>query len=238
MKTERGAIFSHGDTGSKAIYGPHEGFFLILLLISWITTRHHITVNVLCWLYTCSSGYASLHLVIQRLGNHSEVKHYYPPPSLKSIMFQSVFEKEFLHQVSMIPYINFVRTVYEINIYLARLTIVLFFPSFQICNSSFKRLRGNGWLSRQRRCNSLCTVASLGYARNLWSWVRSPVRPYYMSRFFIDIPVLVGFTKVVNVEHQHQCWLTSHIKLTCRVVANVLLKSPLIPTHSLINESC
>ncbi|XP_046580963.1 NPC intracellular cholesterol transporter 1-like isoform X2 [Haliotis rubra] len=44
-------------------------------------------------------GYASLHLLIQRLGNHSRIKHFYPPPSLQSIMFQAVFEKAFLHQI-------------------------------------------------------------------------------------------------------------------------------------------
>ncbi|XP_067666141.1 NPC intracellular cholesterol transporter 1-like [Haliotis asinina] len=44
-------------------------------------------------------GYVSLHLLIQRLGNHSRIKHLYPPPSLQSIMFQSVFEKTFLHQI-------------------------------------------------------------------------------------------------------------------------------------------
>ncbi|XP_046580976.1 NPC intracellular cholesterol transporter 1-like [Haliotis rubra] len=44
-------------------------------------------------------GYASLHLLIQRLGNHSRIQHFYPPPSLQSIMFQAVFEKAFLHQI-------------------------------------------------------------------------------------------------------------------------------------------
>ncbi|XP_046580945.1 NPC intracellular cholesterol transporter 1-like [Haliotis rubra] len=53
-------------------------------------------------------GYASLHLLIQRLGNHSRIQDFYPPPSLQSIMFQAVFEKASLHQVSWILLISFV----------------------------------------------------------------------------------------------------------------------------------
>lgn len=51
--------------------------------------------------FMCSPFYRTEQLIITRTGNHSPVVHDVPPPSSDKVLYNPVFELQFLHQVSI-----------------------------------------------------------------------------------------------------------------------------------------